>query len=197
MSLINEGKLVLIRPVTKEDLEIFILWNRSSDALGGFNAPYIRSLEQYSKKHSESGFISNEHTIFAIERKEDNLLIGKIGYSRDNPICNTMARTFSILGDPGHRGNGYATEARMLLINYLFLSTDMERVYSETEEHNKATRRSLEKCEMKFEGVLRHVMFDLGRWNDFAIYSILRQEWKEAAKYKEIREPFEQPWFTK
>ncbi len=48
-----------------------------------------------------------------------------------------------------------------------------------------------------FEAKLKAVMFDLGRWNDFAIYSILRHEWKEAVIYKEIREPFEWPWFTK
>jgi hypothetical protein len=47
---------------------------------------------------------------------------------------------------------------------------------------------------MKLEGVLRHLFFDLGRWVNMAVYSLLRPEWETSAAYEEYRHPFVTPW---
>ena len=138
MPLVNEGKLVRIRPVVEEDLERIVRWRRDSEALGGFNPPSLRSLEADRKRWAETHLLMRDFAVLAIETIEDGRLVGTVGFSKDSPIYETMARTFSFLGDRGDRGRRYATEARMLLINYLFLSTSLERIYSETEESNVA-----------------------------------------------------------
>ena len=117
-----------------------------------------------------------------------------MGFSKDSPVYEHMARTISLVGEVADRGHGYATEARMLLVNYLFLSTQLERIYSETDERNTPARRSLEKCGMRFEGVLRHLFWDLDRWVDVAVYAVVREEWRTSALYAPYRDPFLRSW---
>ena len=52
MRLINEGELVRIRPVQKEDFGIILKWQSSVEALGGFNSPAISSQEGMLKNFS-------------------------------------------------------------------------------------------------------------------------------------------------
>jgi RimJ/RimL family protein N-acetyltransferase len=195
MALVNEGRLVRIRPVREDDLPDLTAWKLDSDALSGFDAPSIRSLDKARRQHAEDGFLSPECSIYAVEAIADERLVGRVGFFRDSPVYDTMLRTMSLIGSPEDRGRGYATEARILLVNYLYLSTSVERVYSETEERNAPARRSLEKTGMTFEGILRHLFFDQGRWADIAVYSIIRPEWAESETYRPYREPFVRPWF--
>ena len=194
MALIHEGRLVRVRPVEEADLAVFDGWRRDSEALGGFNPPVLASLERSRAQWAEHRFLTPEFSLFAVETLEGDRLVGKVGFSRDSAHYDHMVRTFSIVGDPADRGKGHATEARILLINYLFLSTQLERVYSETEEGNAPARRSLEKCGMRFEGVLRHLVYDVGRWADMAVYAILREAWQQSDLYAPYREPFTRPW---
>ena len=194
MTLVHEGPTVRIRPVNEADLNVMDGWLRDADALGGFNPPVLRPPGRSRTQLLEHGYITPEYALFAVETLDGDRLVGKVRYSKDSSTYDHMVRTYSIIGDPSDLGHGYATEARVLLINYLFLSTSLERVYSETEEANAPARRSLEKCGMRFEGVLRHLVYDVGHWADMAVYAILREEWRASPLYAPYREPFLQPW---
>jgi len=194
MTLIHEGRLVRIRPVEEADLEVFDGWRRDARSLAGFNPPVLASLNRSRAQWSQDQFLSAEYSLFAVEALAGDRLVGKVGFSRDSAHHDHMVRTCSQIADPVDRGKGFATEARLLLVNYLFLSTQLERIYSETEEGNAPARRSLEKCGMQFEGVLRHLVYDMGRWADMAVYAILRDEWRDSPLYAPYREPFTRPW---
>jgi ribosomal-protein-alanine N-acetyltransferase len=64
------------------------------------------------------------------------------------------------------------------MVDYLFLSKNIARVQAETNPGNTAFIRVLEKAGFTFEGVRRNVFFSQGKYNDGALYSILRKEWK-------------------
>jgi ribosomal-protein-alanine N-acetyltransferase len=193
MTIVNEGRRVRIRPLREEDLPALARWKLDAGALSGFDTPAIRPEVRARRHLAEDGMISDECTILAVETVTDGRLVGRVGFFRDSPLHLTMRRTMSLIADPADRGHGYATEARILLVNYLFLSTALERVYSETEERNAPARRSLEKSGMRLEGVLRHLYFDQGRWQDMAVYSILRGEWESSDLYRPYRDPFLRP----
>lgn len=195
MALVHEGDLVRIRPLEERDLVTIQAWRVDSNALGGFNAPTLRPLEPMKKLLAETGLIEPDHGRLAIETLDQGRLIGHVGYSKDNPVYTTAARTFIVIGRAEDRTRGYGSEAHRLLVNYLFLSTDLERIYSETEEENLPTRRLFEKCGMSLEGVARHLFFDLGRWMNMAVYSIIRPEWESSPMYETLRKPFVEPWF--
>ena len=41
---------------------------------------------------------------------------------------------------------------------------------------------------------LRHLVDDVGRWADMAVYAILREEWAASSPYAPYRVPFTRPW---
>jgi len=80
---------------------------------------------------------------------------------------------------PSERRKGYCTEAVKMMIDYLFLSKNIVRIYALTNVRNIASQKVLEKAGFKKEGVIRKSLFIRGEWIDRYLYSILREEWIE------------------
>ncbi len=88
--------------------------------------------------------------IYAVIRKSDNANIGYIQLVQIEEgweIGYHIAKVYT--------GNGYATEAVNLYVEYLKKNTDIKEIYGVTLADNFASRRVLEKCGFKlyFEGV--------------------------------------------
>ncbi len=79
---------------------------------------------------------------------------------------------------PEERGNGYATEAVSLIVDYLFLNQDIIRIQAETHPENTPAHKVLEKNRFTREATLRKNTFSGGTWRDSVLYSLLREEWK-------------------
>lgn len=75
-----------------------------------------------------------------------------------------------------HRNNGYATEALMAMLEYMFSERDTEVVAAWVRSFNKECVRVLEKCHFTYEGTLRKHARDRG---DTLCYSVLKEEWIE------------------
>ena len=79
--------------------------------------------------------------------------------------------------------NGYATEATLAVMKYLFEECDVQTIYSEFMEDNIASRRVMQKCGMRQEGRLRNRCEDRnGKRQDLLSYSITRNEFFEKIK---------------
>jgi len=100
---------------------------------------------------------------------------------------HTAVQTFDVLRSnwaigiglaPEFRGRGYGSEAQQLLVRYLFAHTPVNRVEATTEIANVAEQRALEKAGFTREGILRGASFRQGRYRDYVIYSVLRDEVK-------------------
>ena len=83
---------------------------------------------------------------------------------------------------PSEREKGYCTEAVKIIIDFLFLVIDIVRIQAYTDFRNVASQKVLNKAEFKKEGVLRKFRFVRGEWRDYAVLSILREEWKQGAR---------------
>ena len=88
--------------------------------------------------------------IYAVIRKSDNANIGYIQLVQIEEgweIGYHIAKVYT--------GNGYATEAVNLYVEYLKKNTDIKEIYGVALADNFASRRVLEKCGFKlyFEGV--------------------------------------------
>lgn len=66
-----------------------------------------------------------------------------------------------------------------MIVDYLFLSKDIVRVQAETHPENLASQRILIKAGFQKEGIIRKSFFSRGVWRDTALYSVLKEEWKE------------------
>lgn len=66
-----------------------------------------------------------------------------------------------------------------MIVDYLFLSKSIIRIQAEIHPDNIGSQRVLEKAGFVKEGILRKCFFSRGEWRDTAIFSVLREEWKE------------------
>ena len=165
-----EGNLVTLRVLEKEDLPLIAEWS-NNPAFGGEFEP----LEQNSLVEIEKWYetLRPNEKWFIIEKK-DGTRIGQIMH-----IPEKRHFTIGYIIVPTERNKGYCTEAVKTLVDYLFLSTMTERIQSGTNPKNEASQRVLEKAGFTREGILRKAFYARGKWYDEALYSILREEWKE------------------
>jgi ribosomal-protein-alanine N-acetyltransferase len=167
-----EGKIVNLRIMEKEDIPLLQEWLNNLEFMGEFLRPNQMSRAEIEKMLGESPFAGK---IFIVEKKDGS----KIGY---------VAHFKSYLGGgelveigyamtPSERSKGYCTEAAKLLVDYLFLSMEVNRIQATTSIRNKGSQRVMEKAGLTREGTIRN--FARGARRDFYLYSILREEWKE------------------
>ncbi|MFG5464436.1 GNAT family N-acetyltransferase, partial [Enterococcus faecalis] len=71
---------------------------------------------------------------------------------------------------------GYMSEALTRVINFLFETTDVNRIEAEHDVNNPSSGRVMKKSGMTFEGVLRNAGLNNQGIVDVAIYSILRSD---------------------
>lgn len=88
--------------------------------------------------------------VYAVIRKEDS---ANIGYVQLVKIDEGWEIGYHIAKQ--YTGNGYATEASKLFLNYLEDNMHLEKIYGVALADNKASRRVLEKCgfELIYQGV--------------------------------------------
>jgi len=132
-------------------------------------------MEQMTKAEAEKRFEDTSKKATFIIQKKDGASIGLIVYFGQSSGSTTIGYAI----EPSEHGKGYGTEALQLIVDYLFLATEIHRVQANTDPENKVSQRVLEKVGFKKEGVSRKSSFVRGQWRDEHHYSILREEWKE------------------
>ena len=169
-----EGKRVNLRVMEKEDLPLFAEWLNKPEFIGEYNP-----LRQISRTEIEKDYDkrSLEQTGFIIEKKDGS----KIGYMWHFIVVHPALKLLEIgyFLVPSERGKGYCTEAVNIMVDYLFLSKNIERIQAQTDVRNVGSQKVLEKAGFKREGTIRKLFFLRGQLRDACLYSILREEWKE------------------
>jgi RimJ/RimL family protein N-acetyltransferase len=159
----------------KEDLPLFAEWYNNPEFMGEALFPTQRSMTETEKAFLEPS--PHESTRFIIEKK-DGTKIGTIShFNMLSPVGKLVEIGYALM--PSERGKGYCTEAAQLMVDYLFLSKETPRIQALTLVKNVASQRVLERVGFKKEGIMRKCFHIRGEWSDFAIFSILREEWKE------------------
>ena len=75
---------------------------------------------------------------------------------------------------------GYATEALNEVIKFMFEEIDVNVIYAESPENNKASQKVLEKVNMKYEGLIRNRMTDnKGQKVNLKSYSIIKEQYQK------------------
>ena len=171
-----EGKNVNLRIMEKEDVALSTKW--INEGIYGDYGPIMQLSRSQEEKYSENPppiEVALQPTGFIIEKK-DGTKIGMAGYLTVQPYRVVEIGYWSL---PKEKGRGYGTEAVHIMIDYLFLSRNIERVQATTHIENRASQRVLEKVGFTREGTIRRLYFIKGQWKDALLYSILREEWKE------------------
>jgi len=169
-----EGKTVNLRIIEKEDLPIVSEWFNKPEVFGEYNPLMQLSRTEIEKEFEKKGF---EQTEFFIEGK-DGKRLGYIWHFNVMHPAGKMSEIGYFL-IPDERGKGYCTEAINIIVDYLFLSKNIERIQAMTDLRNVGSQKVLEKAGFKREGAVRRLFFLRGQHVDAFLYSIIREEWKE------------------
>jgi len=164
-----EGKNINLRIVEKDDLIIIKEWTNNLHIDGEYSPILQETIKDLEKLYDNL----KEGKWYFIEKK-DEIKIGFILHMLSGSGVPGIG--YAII--PSERGKGYGTEAVKIVIDYIFLSKNIVRITAKTHPDNIASQKVLKKAGFKKEGILRKEMFFRGKWNDSALYSILREEWE-------------------
>ncbi len=163
------GKKVNLNLVEKTDLHILKEWLNSPDFVGEFEPITQETLGDLEKQYDN---LAGGQWFF-VEKKDRT----KIGYIAHFKSKGCIAIGYMLV--PDERGKGYGGEAVQLMVDYLFLTKDTVRIQAETHPENILSQKVLEKAGFTKEGNIRKSFFSGGVYRDTAMWSILREEWKE------------------
>lgn len=175
-----ESSRLLLRRFTDSDIEPFLAY-RSDPDVGRYQEwepesytlndarRFVRALKT---SHPD---VPGQWFQFAIEVKATNEMVGDCGLHilRDDPRQAMIGFTL----DSSQQGKGYATEAVLRLLDYVFNSLNKHRVIATTDCENTKSIALLERIGMRREGHFLQNIWFKGAWGDEYQYAMLKSEW--------------------
>jgi ribosomal-protein-alanine N-acetyltransferase len=108
-------------------------------------------------------------------RRSDDMLLGAITLDNIRRGPAQAGTTGYWIGAPFAR-QGYMKEAIEAVVHYAFTVLDISRMEAGCLPENDASRRLLEKCGYKYEGVAQSYLQINGRWRNHVLYANLRHD---------------------
>ena len=108
-------------------------------------------------------------------RRSDNALLGAITLDNIRRGPAQAGTTGYWIGEPYAR-NGYMKEAIAAVVHYAFHTLDLSRIEAGCLPENTPSRRLLEQCGYKYEGVAQSYLQINGRWRNHVLYANLRHD---------------------
>lgn len=176
-----KGARVLLRPVRQEDWPLFESWAQERQLLwGAYQRHQLDHLPMLQQAYQHSGLLTRESGFLLITLIQDGRAIGFVRYTLIKfPDADFPQPEIGFgISDLASRGQGLASEAVRLLVDYLLAGYDCQRITAVTDAENLPTRRLLEKLGFQKEGGLRAASFRDGAWHEMLIYGLLRGEWE-------------------
>ena len=173
---ILRGKNIDLKLIEKDDLAQYAEWIQDWDFRGPFWAPLRhRTRIEIEKDFGEPKNPGLEFTRYYIQNK-DGVRVGLAFYAWGSQLHDWMEVAYII--DIPQRGKGYATEAVQILVDYLFLTRQLERIQALIDVENTTSQKVIERAGFLREGELRNAYWPRGEWRNAYMYSITRGEWK-------------------
>ncbi len=144
-----------------------------ADTTSSIPHPYPDGAAEGWISSHESEFVMGESIHWAIQHTKHGL-IGAISLIDINTEFQHAEMGYWI-GTP-FWGKGYCTEAASSVLQYAFRQMDFCRIYAYHFTRNPASGRVMQKLGMQQEGLLRSHVKRWDKWEDLAVYGILRPD---------------------
>lgn len=166
---------IYLRALELEDYKVSIRWRQDDEIWDLLGGPKYFVSESYEKKWVENAINSSTDIRLAICVKETDKYIGNV-YITNIDTINRTCCSHIFIGDKSCWGKGFATQALLLVLSYIFRERNMNRVEAKVLEHNTASLKLHQKCGYKIEGLLRNSVFKNGFYRNQYILAILSSE---------------------
>lgn len=118
---------------------------------------------------------SDKNDIFCFAITEGGKVVGNVGVFRQANVHRLTAEIGYYI-DENHWGRGIATEAVKEVCEYVFLHSDVVRIYGEVFADNVGSCRVLEKVGFHCEGILKKDAVKNGEIKDVKMYALLKED---------------------
>lgn len=108
-------------------------------------------------------------------RREDEALVGAITLDHIKRGPSQSGITGYWIGQPFAR-QGFMREAIQAVVHHAFTAMDLSRIEAGCLPENAPSRRLLEQCGYKYEGVAQSYLQINGRWRNHVLYANLRHD---------------------
>jgi len=108
-------------------------------------------------------------------RRSDDMLMGAITLDNIRRGPAQAGTTGYWIGEPFAR-QGYMREAIAAVVHHAFVTLDLSRIEAGCLPENTPSRRLLESCGYKYEGVAQSYLQINGRWRNHVLYANLRHD---------------------
>jgi RimJ/RimL family protein N-acetyltransferase len=170
----RKSNRVILRPPLREDVPLLVRWMNDPEVTQylGAHTPMLEADEEewFEKlpKRKSSDIIL---TIVV-----DGKAIGIMGL-HDISWKNRTAETGTFIGEKEYWGQGYGSEAKMLLLDYAFNALGLRKICSSVFAYNERSLKYSLKCGYKEEGRLKDQHFQYGRYWDEILLAVFRNDW--------------------
>lgn len=176
-----EGKRLYLRPLCIADVPVIQRYVNDPDVrryLANVFPVSEQDEEQWVKKVMQR---DETNIVLAVVLKKRHKLLGCMGFHRINYVDGT-AYTGAMLGAKEEWNKGYGQEAKMLLLEYAFLTLNLRKICSTATAPNKGSILHNTKCGYKIEGYLKKQTYCDGKYYDHVLLAVFKQDWLKVKK---------------
>jgi RimJ/RimL family protein N-acetyltransferase len=176
------GSKIRLTGMNPEDAPAIMKWHNDSEFARLIDAAIAHPhLKKSWEKIIEEQADAKDHFFFAIRPVDGESCIGLL--ELDNILWNNGVAWIAVgIGEPEHRGKGYAAEAMSLALDYTFDELNLHRVQLTVFAYNTPAIKLYERLGFTHEGTYREFIHRDGQRFDMRLYGILRHEWE--ARYR-------------
>jgi RimJ/RimL family protein N-acetyltransferase len=169
------GEKIYLRAIQPEDADCIAL---------GENHPAPRETLFYAKPLSPQQIgerltkqLSDPNAIFfTICSKDSDKAVGQTAFVRIDWV-GRMATFYIVIAEKENWSKGYGGEATRLMVDYGFKTLNLNRIQLHVATANEKAVKAYQRAGFQIEGTLRQAMYHHGRYEDFYIMGILREEY--------------------
>lgn len=176
-----ETKRLILRKISINDAdEMYNNWASNPEVAKYVTWSVHKNVEETKELLAkwEKGYENKNYYKWLITLKDGDIAIGTIDVVRQNDELEMVEIGYCISQE--YWGSGITTEAFKKVIQFLFEEVGYNRIQASHAVMNPASGRVMQKCGLKFEGVIRDGnRLNSGKLCDVAMYSILKKEYKK------------------
>lgn len=175
---ILETENLILRQISlDDDHEVFEI-RSSPETMKFIPRPLAETIEDAQKfiEECNSSIEKNDLINWAIAKKEDNKLIGMIGFFRLQP--ENFRGEIGYILNPNFHGKGIMKEATDEALKYGFEELHFHSIEAVIDPRNNASERILQKTGFTKEAHFKENFFYNGEFLDSVIYSLLKSNYR-------------------
>ncbi|MBL8132437.1 MAG: GNAT family N-acetyltransferase [Anaerolineae bacterium] len=173
-----EGERIRLTALRADDAQTFAGWYQDGEFARLFDAgPAVPKSERDTEKYMDEAARDRGRYAFAIRQHYSDEMIGILEIDSVQWTHGSAWLAIGI-GDPSHRGKGFATEAMKLALRFAFHELNLHRLQLTVFSYNEAAIRLYEHLGFQREGVFREALHRDGQRYDMILYGLLKTEWQ-------------------